>query len=126
MIKNFESLSIVDDFMFSKVMRDLELCKTMIERLLGIKVERIEPPEYQKTIKLTRESKGVRLDVFVRDNKATMYDLEMQAYTEKYLPQRSRYYQDMMDMDQIDAGDPYRKLRKNIVIFICVNVNIKM
>ena len=119
MIKSFESLTIVDDFMFSKVMRDLELCKTMIERLLGIKVEKLEPPLYQKTIKVTRRSKGVRLDVYVHDNKKTMYDLEMQAYMEKYLPQRSRYYQDMMDMDQIDAGDPYRKLRKNIVIFIC-------
>ena len=50
-IKPVEELKFTDDFMFCHVMKSPDLCKGVIERLLGIKVEKIEYPELQKEIR---------------------------------------------------------------------------
>ena len=42
---DWESLGLVNDFLFSKVMRNKELCKEMLQRILDIEIERIEYPE---------------------------------------------------------------------------------
>lgn len=41
----WENLKISNDFMFAKVMRNPELCKEMLERLLEITIDYIEYPE---------------------------------------------------------------------------------
>ena len=43
--KPFEELEFSDDFMFKKIMHNPEICAGVIERLLKIKVARIEYPE---------------------------------------------------------------------------------
>ena len=49
--KIYEELSFTDDFMFCKIMLDnKDICKEVIELLLGIKVHDIQYPEKQKTI----------------------------------------------------------------------------
>ena len=35
------------------------------------------------------------------------------------LPKRSRYYQDLIDIELIDKGEDYSELKNSIVIFIC-------
>ena len=59
----WENLKISNDFMFAKVMRNPELCKGMLERLLDIQIDHIEYPEEQKVIDISKDSKSVRLDV---------------------------------------------------------------
>ena len=64
----------------------------------------------------------MRLDVYVEDDKGTLYDIEMQTtdYADPAeLPKRTRYYQAMMDMDVLNKGEFYTKLRKTYIIFIC-------
>ena len=39
--KRYEELTIADDFMFYKVMSDEELCKELLETILGIKIKRL-------------------------------------------------------------------------------------
>ena len=48
-IKPVEELTFTDDFMFGYVLRDPEICKTLLETLLGIQIEHIEYPELQKS-----------------------------------------------------------------------------
>ena len=55
----------------------------------------------------------------IKDNKETVYDIEMQATDTKELPKRSRYYQSMMDLQQLDKGESYKRLKKSYIIFIC-------
>lgn len=43
----------------------------------------------------------------------------MQRGRKAELPKRSRYYQGSIDLDLISAGEPYKKLKKTYVIFIC-------
>ena len=63
----------------------------MNNRILpDLKIDRIEYPELQKTIKPDMDARSVRLDVYVKDDKNTVYDIEMQVSDTKELPERSR------------------------------------
>ncbi|MBO5488637.1 MAG: Rpn family recombination-promoting nuclease/putative transposase, partial [Eubacterium sp.] len=73
----------------------------------------------QKTMKNKRFGKGIRLDIYVKDQDGNVYDLEMQMTNTKELELRSRYYHSEMDGYQIKAGQPYNELKNSIVIFIC-------
>ncbi len=116
----WESLGIANDFIFGKVMQDAELCKELLQRILpDLEIDHIEYPEAQKGIRPDVDAKSVRLDVYVKDGKGTVYDIEMQAADTKELSKRSRYYQSMLDLQLIDKGQTYKKLKPSYVIFIC-------
>ena len=118
---DWEEIGLSNDFIFGKVMSDPELCKELLERILpGIEIDHIEYPELQKPIKEDVDARSVRLDVYVKDGKNTVYDIEMQKVNTRELPKRSRYYQGMMDLQLIDSGQPYKKLNQSYVIFICL------
>lgn len=106
---------------FFKVMQDPELCRKLLEVILNVEIERIECPEGQKTIDEKYDAKGIRLDVYVKDGKGTIYSVEMQATNLGNLPKRSRYYQDLIDLNLIVKGEKYEKLNKSFVIFICMS-----
>ena len=115
----WEEIGISNDFMFGKVMRDPELCRELLETILEIRIDHVEYPEEQKTINLAADARSVRLDVYVKDNEGTVYNIEMQTTDTKELPKRSRYYQGMIDLELIEKGESYRKLNTSYVIFIC-------
>ena len=110
----WEELSISNDFLFGKVMQNPELCKELLQRILpDLKIDHIEYPELQKNIKQDIDAKSVRLDVYVKDEKAVVLS------DTKELPKRSRYYQSMIDLQLIDKGQYYNELNRSYVIFIC-------
>lgn len=116
----WEDLGISNDFLFGKVMQNPELCKELLQRILpDLKIDRIEYPELQKSINVDMDAHSVRLDVYVKDDRETVYDIEMQVSDTKELPKRSRYYQGMIDLQLVDAGQHYKKLNKSYIIFIC-------
>ena len=118
----WEDLSISNDFLFGKVMQDAELCKELLQRILPeLDIDHVEYPELQKTIKEDFEAKGIRLDAYVNDGKGTVYDIEMQAVTSKYLPRRTRYYQSMIDLQLVEKGQDYDTLNDSYIIFICLS-----
>ena len=49
-MKKFEDLTFADHYMFEKVLQNKEICKELLERLLKIKIERLEYPEIEKEI----------------------------------------------------------------------------
>lgn len=119
--KKWEELSISNDFLFGKVMQNPELCKELLQRILPeLEIDRIEYPELQKGIKSDLDARSVRLDVYVKDDKEVVYDIEMQVSNTKELPKRSRYYQSMIDLQLIDKGQVYDELNKSYIIFICL------
>ena len=119
MSQEYDSLKITNDFIFAKVMRNKKLCKQLLEVILDIEIERIEYPEEQKVIDITTDARSVRLDVYVKDDKNTIYNVEMQTTNPGNLPKRSRYYQGMIDLNLIEKGENFNKLNKSYVIFIC-------
>ena len=117
-MKPIEELTFTDDYMFGYVMRNEEICKGLLERLLQIKIERLEYPELQKTIAPHYENKGVRLDVYVQDSNR-VFDVEVQNILDDDLPTRTRYYQSMMDIDLLLKGKKYAELKESFIIFVC-------
>lgn len=121
-MKNYEELSFVDDYMFCTVLSNhLDLCKELLELILRLKINRVENAVSQKSVSGSYSSKGVRFDVYVEDDAETIYDIEMQTTLSRDLPKRARYYQSMIDMDNLKKGVDYSKLRKSYVIFICLD-----
>ena len=119
MAKLFDELEFTDDFMFCKVLINNEdICKELIELIVGRKVKEIIGLEDQKSIQITGDGKGVRLDVYFEDQDSVVYNLEMQNKINKHIPRRSRYYQGMVDLDILNRGDDYKKLKDNYLIFI--------
>lgn len=117
--KAFEKLTLKDDFMFGIVMRKPEYCKPCLERILGIRIRRLEFLEGQMVLDVSADAKSVRLDIYVEDDADTVYNIEMQTGKRGFLPKRSRYYQDIIDVHTLDKGEHYNKFKKSIVIFIC-------
>lgn len=114
----WENLQIKDDFLFSKVMRDKEICIALLEKLLKLKIKDIKYLEEQKTIDIEYDAKSIRLDVYVEDGNR-VFNLEMQTTNQYDLPKRSRYYQGMIDLNIIEKGEIYKNLKDSYVIFIC-------
>ena len=61
-VKTIDELTFTDDGMFQAVLHEPDVCAELIERLLHIKVGKIEYPELEKTIAPFYSTKGVRLD----------------------------------------------------------------
>ena len=65
------------------------------------------------------EYRGVRLDIYARDEKHTHYNVEMQTRRQADLGKRSRYYHSQIDVECLEKGLPYEELPNTFVIFIC-------
>jgi len=116
--KSVDELTFTDDFMFGTIMKNKPICKGVLERLLHIRVGKIEYPSLQKTIAPFYESKGIRLDVYIAEP-SRVFDIEIQTSVPPDLPKRTRYYQSLMDVDCLLRGQSYAELKESYVIFIC-------
>ena len=111
-------LTIKNDFMFGAVMINPENCRGLLERVLDMEIDHVEVSR-EKSMVYHPEYKGVRLDVYTRDENNTCYNVEMQVVKKPELGKRSRYYQSQMDMELLLAGQSYEELPDTYVIFIC-------
>ena len=113
-----KNLTIKNNFMFAAVMSDEENCKGFLERALSMKIDHVEIST-EKNIIYHPEYKGVRLDVYAKDENNTRYNIEMQVLKQPALGRRSRYYQSQMDMELLLKGCEYAELPDSYVIFLC-------
>lgn len=115
--KTLQELTIKDNFMFAAVMLEPDNAKGLLELVLGIEVDYVEISQ-EKSIVYNPEYRGVRLDVYIKDNKGTHFNVEMQAVSQP-LVKRERYYHSQMDMELLVRGTDYENLPDGYVIFIC-------
>ena len=90
-----------------------------------MKIGKIEYPSLQKSISPFYESKGIRLDVYTADE-SHVFDIEIQTSIPPDLGKRTRYYQSMMDCDNLLKGQNYNDLKESYVIFICLSDPFKL
>ena len=117
--EQFEHLTITNDFMFSRVMEDEELCQYILQVLLSDSIK-IVSVSLQHFIDTSIESKAVRLDVLAKDADGNNYNIEMQMVNNDSIPKRMRMYQSSIDLDYFDKGEEYKNAKNTIVIFICM------
>ena len=115
--KTLQELTIKDDFMFAAVMLDPENAKGMLERTLDMEIDHVDV-SVEKSIVYNPEYKGVRLDVYAKDDKGRHFNVEMQVAKQE-LSKRARYYHSQIDMELIGTGIEYAALPDTYVIFIC-------
>ena len=119
-IKSFDELTFQDNFIFQKVMLKKHSCKAVLERLLDISIKDIVYIHEEKNLDVRWDTKSVRLDVFVNDDKGTVFNIEMQTSKDmEELVKRTRFYQSILDMYHIQKGQKYTTLNDSYVIFIC-------
>lgn len=115
--KTLQELTIKDNFMFAAVMLEPENAKDLIEMTIGIKIDHVEVSR-EKSIVYNPEYKGVRLDVYLKDDTGRHFNVEMQAASQP-LAKRARYYHSQMDMELLVSGTDYENLPDSYVLFIC-------
>ena len=119
-VKPIEQLTIMNDFLFSTIMQQEKYCKPLLEYILKVKILKLVYLNQQQEISApVPDTKSIRLDVYVEDEKGTIYDLEVQTTDKGNLPRRTRYYQSMIDLRAIEKGTDYKTLKKSFIIFIC-------
>ena len=90
--KKWQSLTLADDYLFSKIMSDKVLCSEMIHRIFpNLDVSSIRNIEAQKSEKLALHIRGVRFDIFTRTAQAVV-DFEAQNRKLNDLFKRPRAY----------------------------------
>ena len=116
--KPFDQLTITDNYMFQAVMRDPDCVKPLLEMVIGKAIRKIVFVEPEKTQETGYNSRGIRMDVYIEDDKNTVYDVEMQASRKRHLGKRFRYYQSAIDVSILNKGKDVGKLKTSYIIFI--------
>ena len=76
--KPWQELNFSDNYIFCKVMQNPELCKKLLEILLDFRIDKIEYSNTEQTLENNYNTRGIRMDVYVKDSNK-IYDLEMQS-----------------------------------------------
>lgn len=117
-LQKWEQLGLSDNFIFQKAMMNERLCTKILTEIIGVEVSKVEYKDYEKTISIRSDAKGIRLDAYIKGDDA-VYSVEMQNLSKDNLKKRSRYYHDMIDLDLLERGCRYKNLNNTYVIFIC-------
>ena len=96
--KRWEDLDITDDFIFSRVMRNKKLCRTLLEMILKVKIGKIKFLTSHHAIRVEPNTKGIIMDVYLKDENRVI-NVEMQTSNQGDLARRARYYQAAADID---------------------------
>ena len=113
-------LTFRDDYVFGAVLKsNLDVTRRLLECILELPIEKVSVVTPQRTSSPSRAAKSVRLDAYVRDGSGRVFDVEMQNYASRQLVKRARYYQSVMDTEQLDQGTSYLDLPDTFVIFFC-------
>ena len=111
-----------NDYVFCSILTENpHICQKIAELATGRKIKEIVKVQAQKSIKKSKDGKGVRFDVVFEDDENNVYDIEMQKLKRGNIPKRARYYQSLLDLESLGKGKnkPYSKLKNGYIIFIC-------
>ena len=119
--KTLEELTIQDDYLFKRIMTEKNICIKFVQIILGLDIKDIVYIKTEEVVKELYDSKGIRLDVYLKDEDGVVYNIEMQVTSldEEEFAKRFRYYEAMIDSYLLRAGQDYNDLNKLFIVFIC-------
>lgn len=114
-----DNIPIIDDILFTTVISNEEIAKSLLESILNVTITKITRIERESQRSEVSNLRGVRFDVYIEDDK-TAYDIEIQTSNNSDLPKRTRFYQAKNDIHMLRKGEKhFSKLKKSYIIFIC-------
>lgn len=106
---------------FGRVMRDPEMAKELLERILHIDIRKVEYCNTEQTMVLDSLSKGVRLDLYVKESDR-IFNVEMQCGDYDDLGRRmARYQTHISSENALGKGKPGFRDPESFIIFLCVD-----
>lgn len=117
--KNIDDLTFTNHVIFPIILTKKQICIEFLSVLMRKKVTEIKLVEGEKTFKHLPGIRGVRLDVYVEDEKAR-YNIEMQIANNCHLPKRVRYNQCSIDATNLKEGIVFKDIKNTYIIFICM------
>ena len=113
-------VNLSNNFLFGEVMWDEATSKDVLEIILGVEIKKVIIVNKEQHMDISQRYKGIRIDVYIRDEENTVYNIEMQVENRYNIIKRSRHYQGVIDTKQLPAGSiDYNKLNNSYIIFIC-------
>ncbi|MBO4716161.1 MAG: Rpn family recombination-promoting nuclease/putative transposase [Verrucomicrobia bacterium] len=111
-------MRMMDDTLMKCVFKD---CKPAVELTLRIIMQRNDLDV--KRFSVSKEYKNLKghsicLDVLAEDKDSKQYNIEVQRDSKGASPQRTRFYNAMVDVEMLGKGEDYSELRDNYTIFI--------
>ena len=73
--KTWEELTFKDDYLFKRVMCEIDICTRVLETLLDIKIIKVEYIQKEVIFKENYDNKCIRLDVYLEDSNGVIYDI---------------------------------------------------
>ncbi len=116
--QRWEEAGISNDFIFSCVMRNEHIFLQLMQRIFPeLKLTRVEKHSPQQVFQAPWGSKGVRFDVYSEID-GRVFDVEMQLESRGNEARRTRYYQSLMDEQELGRGADYAELPDSYVVMI--------
>lgn len=117
--RELKDLTLLDSFLFDKVLENRITCQAMLEIILGHEIPDLEENVAEKIFSHLPGTRGVRLDLYSMDANKVIYNAEAQKKKLSHIPKRSRYYQSIMDSSFLPPGTTnYQDLPDTYIIFI--------
>lgn len=116
--EEWQSLPLGNNYIFTRMMEDPEICTETLRAILPIKVGEIEHNITERTIDVAWNKKSIRFDVYAKDEE-NVYNIEFQGKLKGNLMKRARFYLSILDIDSIEKGIEYDLLPNSYVIFVC-------
>ena len=119
--KKWQEATIKRDVIFTKVFGEskkltLELLQIILPKLRIEKIIDIIPEDREKENIVYR---GVRFDVYAKDENNRMYDIEMQVVNHHDLGKRIAYYQNKLSSKALKPSQKFFEKNDTYVIFVC-------
>ncbi|MFI3230940.1 MAG: hypothetical protein R3Y29_05270 [bacterium] len=121
---NWDNLTISNNFIFSKVMQDKEICKELINILLELNINNINCVEYKKVINIEEYNEGgvdsVELDsTYIEDEHNTIYNIEICTNNDVNVVNKLMLYQHVVNINLMSKSIHCDVLPDIYTIFIC-------
>ncbi len=107
-----------DDFMRCLFKDNIPLAEMVLRILTGKPDLVITDCQTQKDMKRLAGARSVCLDAYGTDSLGKKYDLEIQREERGADPHRARYHASVIDVENLDAGQPFSALPETYIIFI--------
>jgi len=107
-----------DDFMRGLFKKNIELVQMVLRIILEKDDLVITACETQADMKRVTGARSICLDAYGTDSEGRKYDIEVQRADLGADPKRARYHSSVMDIENLDAGEDFKKLPETYTIFI--------
>ena len=107
-----------DDFLRAMLRDDLPLAQMMFRIIMNKDDLVLTSFHTQEDMKQIAGARSICLDAYAVDGEKRHYDLEIQRADAGANPHRARYHSSVLDVENLRAGQDFRKLPDTYVIFI--------